>query len=302
MALPYLHYDVFTSVPLLGNQLAVFTDARGLDTARMQAIAREMNFAESTFIVPAESSGTDVRMRIFTPFVEMPIAGHPTIGTTFALAHIGIIPRGTPQYTFGVNIGPVPVQLDWDSDRLRFVWMTQPKPAFGPPIVGAEHLAALECVGLAETDLAVGLPIQLVSCGVPYLMVPAADAATVDRAVPDATAFEGLTGAYGTEMGIFVFASVPERGPGAVHSRMFAPGLGITEDPATGSASGPLGCYMVRHGLTTANTQQHIVSDQGVKMGRASRIHVAIEGTADAITKVRVGGEAVLIARGELLV
>jgi trans-2,3-dihydro-3-hydroxyanthranilate isomerase len=302
MAFPYLHYDVFTSTPLLGNQLAVFTDARGLDRGRMQAIAREMNFAESTFILPAETSGTDTRMRIFTPFVEMPIAGHPTIGTTFALAHIGVIPFGAAQFTFGVNIGPVPVDLEWEGDRLKFAWMTQPNPAFGAPIVGAEHLAVLDAVGLTEGDLAVGLPIQLVSCGVPYLMVPAVDAAIVDRAAPKEAAFEGLAGAYGKEMGIFVFAAAPERGAAAVHSRMFAPGLGIIEDPATGSASGPLGCYMVQHGVATATTQQRIVSDQGVKMGRASRIHVSIEGTADAITKVRVGGEAVLVARGELLV
>jgi trans-2,3-dihydro-3-hydroxyanthranilate isomerase len=302
MPFPYLHYDVFTSTPLLGNQLAVFTDARGLDTARMQAIAREMNFAESTFILPAETSGTDIRMRIFTPFIEMPIAGHPTIGTTFALAHIGVIPRRATRYTFGVNIGPVPVELDWDGDRLTFAWMTQPNPAFGAPIVGAEHLAVLDAVGLTEADLAVGLPIQLVSCGVTYLMVPAVDAATVDRAVPKEAAFDGLAGAYGKEMGIFVFAAVPERGAANVHSRMFAPGLGIVEDPATGSASGPLGCYMVQHGVATATTQQRIISDQGVKMGRASRIHVSIEGTADAITKVRVGGEAVLVARGELLI
>ena len=302
MPLPYLHYDVFTSTPLLGNQLAVFTDARGLDTARMQAIAREMNFAESTFILPAESSGTDIRMRIFTPFIEMPIAGHPTIGTTFALAHIGVIPRGAAGYTFGVNIGPVPVDLDWAGDRLKFAWMTQPNPVFGAPIVGTEHLAVLEAVGLTEADLAVGLPIQLVSCGVAYVMVPAVDAATVDRALPNVAAFEGLTGAYGKELGIFVFAPVPERGAGAVHSRMFAPGLGIVEDPATGSASGPLGCYMVQHGIATPVTQQRIVSDQGVKMGRASRIHVSIDGTVDAITKVRVGGEAVLVAKGELLV
>src|SRR5687767_8502002 len=114
MALPYLHYDVFTGEALVGNQLAVFTNARGLDTAQMQRLAREMNFSESTFILPAEQPGTDIRMRIFTPSIEMPMAGHPTIGSTFALAHTGVIRAGSDRFVFGLNIGAVPVDLEWN--------------------------------------------------------------------------------------------------------------------------------------------------------------------------------------------
>src|SRR5262245_16506599 len=132
--LPYLHYDVFTSEPLLGNQLAVFTDARGLSTERMQAIAREMNFSESTFVLPPEAAGTDVRMRIFTPYVEMPMAGHPTVGSTFALAHAGVIAPGCRRFTFGLNVGPIPVDLEWRDGGLRFAWMTQLAPTFEPPL------------------------------------------------------------------------------------------------------------------------------------------------------------------------
>src|SRR6186997_2874654 len=130
----YLFYDVFTDRPLLGNQLAVFPDARGLTTQQMQAIAREINFSETTFILPAERADTDIRMRIFTPAVEMPMAGHPTVGSTFALAHAGVIPRGQSRFVFGLNVGPTPVDLEWDRDRLGFVWMTQSTPAFGPHV------------------------------------------------------------------------------------------------------------------------------------------------------------------------
>src|SRR5688572_5980047 len=146
MPLPYLHYDVFTDTPFTGNQLAVFMDARGLAAPRMQALAREMNCSESTFILPAEAPGTDVRMRIFTPGSELPMAGHPTIGSTFALAHEGVIRPGTSRFVFGLGIGPTPVDLEWQGDRLRFAWMTQLNPAFDPPI--DDRAAAAAALGL----------------------------------------------------------------------------------------------------------------------------------------------------------
>src|SRR5688572_424063 len=180
MPLPYFQYDVFTSEPLLGNQLAVFTDASALSTEQMQRIAREMNFSESTFILPAERDDTDIRMRIFTPYIEMPAAGHPTVGSTFALAHIGLIEQGQPRFVFGLNIGPTPVDLEWDDGRLRFAWMTQSNPAFGTPLGDRGAIAA--ALGLAADDVVAALPIQEVSCGVPFLFVPLKDKATVDRA------------------------------------------------------------------------------------------------------------------------
>jgi trans-2,3-dihydro-3-hydroxyanthranilate isomerase len=333
MPLAFLHYDVFTGTPLLGNQLAVFPDARGLDTAAMQAIANEMNFAESTFVVPAEAAGTDVRMRIFTPHVEMPMAGHPTVGSTFALAHLGVIRPGTKRFTFGLNIGPTPVDLDWRDGRLAFAWMTQLPPTFGR--VAADRGAVAEALGLGVGDLADGLPIQEISCGVPFLFVPLRDRAAVDRAVSDAAGFKRLAETSGESRPIFLFTVSPAGAPEAAYSRMFAPEFGIVEDPATGSASGPLGCYLVKYGLlvgdaagapsatpaedtragraprrgpagsspaATAPATHRIVSHQGVAMGRASTIHIAIEGGPDAITGVRVGGEAVLVGRGELMV
>ena len=302
MSFPYLHYDVFTSDPLLGNQLAVFPDARGLTTEQMQAIAREINFSESTFILPAERADTDIRMRIFTPAVEMPMAGHPTVGSTFALAHTGTIARGRERFVFGLNVGPTPVDLEWDGDRLRFVWMTQGRPVFSAPVAG--RVAVASALGLDPADLA-DLPIQEVSCGVPYLYVPLRDRDAVDRATPNGVSALRLPALSKAHPAVFLFAEVRvgadlQVGPEvSIYSRMFAPGLGVLEDPATGSAAGPLGCYLVQHGRVSGDRAKQIVNAQGVKMGRASRIHIAITGGPDAISEVKVGGQAVLVAKGE---
>jgi trans-2,3-dihydro-3-hydroxyanthranilate isomerase len=295
--LRYLHYDVFTNRALEGNQLAVFLDGRGAAAERMQRIAREMNFSESTFVLPAELPGTDVRMRIFTPFNELPMAGHPTIGSTFALAQTGVIAPGAKRFVFGLGVGPVPVDLEWDGERLSFAWMTQLAPTFGPPV--AQRAAVAHAIGLDERDLVADLPIQSVSCGVPFLLVPIRDNAAVDRAVPDTSAFKRLHEETGINLPVFLFAFTA---PAAAHSRMFAPEFGIFEDPATGSACGPLGCYLVRRRLIDGDAAQRIVNMQGVAMGRPSRIHISITGTPDEIRVVKVGGEAVLVARGELLV
>jgi trans-2,3-dihydro-3-hydroxyanthranilate isomerase len=298
LSLSYLHYDVFTDQPFTGNQLAVFLDGRGLSTGSMQALAREMNFSESTFILPAEVHGTDVRMRIFTPANELPMAGHPTIGSTFALAHAGAIRPGAPQFVFGLGVGPIPVDLEWEDGRLRFAWMTQLNPTFGGVVDARGAVAA--ALGLAEADLLPDRPVREVTCGVPFLMVPIRSCEAVDRAVSDASAFRRFTESTGIKLPIFFFAMSPSGSAETVHSRMFAPEFGIVEDPATGSASGPLGCYLLRHGLLSADAATRIVSLQGAAMGRPSRIHVDISSRGGEITQVKVGGRAVLVASGEL--
>ncbi len=305
MSRSFLQYDVFTREPLTGNQLAVFVDARGLAGDRMQALAREMNFSESTFILPSETAGTDVRMRIFTPATEMPMAGHPTIGSAFALAHTGLIQPGLPRFVFGLDVGPTPVDLEWEGERLRFAWMTQLNPTFGPELLGPPldaRAAAAAAIGLGAPDLTPELPVQQVSCGVPYLIVPLRSREAVDQATSDASALRRLAVSFGIDLPIFLFAMSPPGSPGTVYSRMFAPALGVTEDPATGSASGPLGCYLVRHRLVSGDAALRIISVQGVAMGRPSRIHVSIASRSDEIVEVKVGGQAVLVGRGELLV
>ena len=298
--LSFLHYDVFTDEALEGNQLAVFLDGRGLSTERMQAIAREMNFSESTFVLPPEAAGTDVRMRIFTPGNELPMAGHPTIGSAFALAHTGVIRTGQSRFVFGLGVGPVPVDLEWEGTRLRFAWMTQLKPVFGPAIDAREAVAA--AIGLEVVDLAPDLPIQQVTTGLPFLFVPLRSRDAVDRASCDVSAFRRLRSSHGIDLGIFLFAVLPQGSRETAYSRMFAPGFGMVEDPATGSASGALGCYLVRHGLVTGDASRRMVSLQGVAMGRPSRIHIAIDSRGDEIVSVKVGGSSVLVARGEFLV
>jgi trans-2,3-dihydro-3-hydroxyanthranilate isomerase len=298
MSHAYLHWDVFTGEPLLGNQLAVFTSAAGIDTPTMQRMAREMNFSESTFLMPADQPGADVRMRIFTPLQEMPMAGHPTIGSTFALAYTGFLEPGRARVVFGLNVGPTPVDLEWAGDQLRFAWMTQGLPVFGKPVDSRSLVAA--ALGLTLADLVADLPIQIVSCGVPFLFVPLRDRDTVDRAVSDAAAFRRLLGGLGEELAIFLFAMLPPGAEATVYSRMFAPALGIIEDPATGAATGPLGCYLVEHGLVTRAVQTSMLSLQGVAMERRSQLHMAVDGAPSAITRVRVGGQAVLVGRGEL--
>jgi trans-2,3-dihydro-3-hydroxyanthranilate isomerase len=300
MSLSFLHYDVFTSEPLTGNQLAVFLDGRGLSTEKMQALAHEMNFSESTFILPREIPGTDVRMRIFTPANEMPMAGHPTIGSTFALAHAGVIRPGVPQFVFGLGVGPIPVDLEWHDARLRFAWMTQLKPEFGPEIDARGAVAA--AIGLGNADLAPDLPIQRVSCGVPFLFVPLRSREVVDRAISGASEFRKLQESTGIQLPIFLFSLLPPGTRDTVYSRMFAPGLGVVEDPATGVASGPLGCYLVHHRLISADAGRRIVSLQGVAMGRPSRIHIDIDASGGDIAGVKVGGTAVLVGRGDMFV
>jgi trans-2,3-dihydro-3-hydroxyanthranilate isomerase len=298
----YLHYDVFTDHVFGGNQLAVFLDGRGLSTETMQAIAKEMNFSETTFVLPAEAPGTDIRVRIFTPAEELPMAGHPTVGTTFALARSGVIEPGRERIVFGLGIGPTSVALTWRGDHLTFAWMTQPKPTFGEPIADREGVAmALSISPAAITGTS--RPVQVVSCGVPFLFVPLTTRRAVDNATIDRVALETMFQRTQTNAhGVFIFSSEPGGDHATVYSRMFAPSLGVHEDPATGSASGPLGCYLVQHKIVAPEKAGSLVSLQGVKMGRPSYVHISIGMQNGDISSVRVGGEAALAGEGTLYI
>jgi trans-2,3-dihydro-3-hydroxyanthranilate isomerase len=295
----YLHLDVFTDEVFGGNQLAVFPEPAGLDARVMQAITREMAYSESTFVFPAEDPRTAVRVRIFTPGKELPMAGHPTVGTAFALAHEGVIPAGQPEVVFGLGVGPIRVRLRWEGSRLAFAQMEQLLPKFGESASDIGAVAA--ALNVRRDDItATGLPVQSVSCGVPFLFVPLATREAVDRAVVDAAALGRLCDELRLAAEVFIFSTEAAADGATAYSRMFAPGLGVAEDPATGSASGPLGCYLVRHGVVPAEKAGEILSLQGVKIHRPSRIHIAIGVDKGEITDVRVGGHAVVVGEGTL--
>jgi trans-2,3-dihydro-3-hydroxyanthranilate isomerase len=298
----YLHLDVFTSTRFEGNQLAVFPDAVGLTAEMMQQMAQEMNFSESTFVLPRERADTDVRMRIFTPGRELPMAGHPVIGSTIALAQEGVIPDGQKRFVFGLGVGPLPVDLEWRDGAPSFVWMTQLRPTFGPVIDDVAGVARV--LGVAEADIrAAGTPIQSISCGVPFVFVPLPSREAVDRAALNTSALGDLHVPTDVEPLFFLFAV--EGGGGdrpTAYSRMFAPAAGIAEDPATGSAAGPLGCYLVKYRLVPPDRAREMTTLQGAKMGRPSWLHISIAGTRDDITEVKVGGKAVIVGQGSLFV
>jgi trans-2,3-dihydro-3-hydroxyanthranilate isomerase len=296
----YTHLDVFTDRLFGGNQLAVVLDGRGIPAATMQAIAKEMNFSETTFVLPPERSDTDARVRIFTPAEELPMAGHPTIGTTYALARAGVVAPPVATLTLGLGVGPTPVSLEWKGGELDFVWMTQLRPTFGEP--AADKAAAAAALRLTAADVAgAGLPVQVASCGVPYLFIPLTTRRAVDSAVFDADSYGAFRRAAGfDDLPVFLFSLEAGADKGTVYGRMFAPGAGVMEDPATGSACGPLGCYLLHNNAVTREQAGAMLVVQGVKMGRPSDIHVAIGVEGAAISSVRVGGQSVLVGEGTL--
>jgi trans-2,3-dihydro-3-hydroxyanthranilate isomerase len=297
----YLHLDVFTERPFEGNQLAVFPQPQGLSTKDMQRITKEMNFSECTFIFPAETPGTGVRMRIFTPAEELPMAGHPTIGSTYALVHERVIAPRRTEFVFGLGVGPTPVSLEWRESTLDFVWMTQQPPSFRGRI--KDRAGFVRAIGLSPEEVARDLPIEVISCGVPFLIAPIASRDAVDRVIIERRAYREVCLASGLdELPLFAFTTDRTNATEdeAVYSRMLAPQLGVSEDPATGSASGPLGCYLATYDLVPKSALAHHISLQGVRMGRPSRIHVSIDQSGGRIARVRVGGRSVLLGDGRL--
>jgi trans-2,3-dihydro-3-hydroxyanthranilate isomerase len=271
----YVVCDVFTDEPLAGNQLAVFTDAREIPEAKLQRLAREMNLSETTFVYPPEGDG-HVKMRIFTPVAELPFAGHPTLGTAFVLA----APLQLGEIRIETGTGTVAVTLEREGARIVFGRMGQPLPSV-TPFERADELAA--AVGVESQ-----LPVELYDNGVPHVLVACNSEDEVAALAPDLQRVESL-GAYG----INCFAGAG----GHWKTRMFAPGFGVAEDPATGSAAGPLAYHLVRHGRIGFGDEIEIV--QGVEIGRPSTLYARVDGTVDAVERIEVGGSAVVVARGE---
>ena len=273
----YVVCDVFTDTPFQGNQLAVFTDARALDGETMQALAREINYSESTFVLPAEDGG-HAKIRIFTPVHEMRFAGHPTLGTAFVLAG----PLQLVEIRLETLAGIVPVRLERDENRIVFGRMEQPLPTVRPYDGEAELLSA---VGVKRSEL----PVELYDNGVPHVYVCLGSEDEVARLRPDLNRISGLSDV----VGVNCFAGSGSRWK----TRMFAPSSGVAEDPATGSAAGPLALHLARHGRI--NFGDEIEISQGAEVGRPSKLYARAEGTTEQVERVEVGGSAVTVARGE---
>ncbi|MBV9924613.1 MAG: PhzF family phenazine biosynthesis protein [Acidobacteria bacterium] len=296
-----LHYhlvDVFTDRAFGGNPLAVITNGRGVDDATMQAVAKEFNLSETTFVLPPDDPRHDWRVRIFTPGSELPMAGHPTVGTAFVLAREHLIPRADSEVNvvFEEGVGPVPVRVEFEHGEPSFAEMSQPLPKFGPRLEDRESVARM--LSLEESDIEPELPVELVSCGVPFLYVPVCGLDAARRARPRVDLIEQASREHGIPPEVFVFTLETEGPNSDVHSRMFAPGMGISEDPATGAASGPLGSYLVRYGLVECDSAADIVSEQGIEMGRPSYIRIRIERRGEEITAVKVGGQCHFMGEG----
>ena len=273
----YVVCDVFTDVPLTGNQLAVFTDARDLDEVTMQSLAREMNYSETVFVLPASNSEADVRIRIFTPSVELPFAGHPTLGAAFVL--------GSPLSKIVVRLetgaGVIPVELEREGPRIVFGSMEQPIPRFEAVPDPAPIFAALGVAGS-------GLPVERCDVGPGHTYVELGSPQEVAALEPEM----GALGRAAADV-VNCFA----RDGDHWKTRAFAPSQGVAEDPATGSAAGPLAAHLARHGRISFGEQIRI--SQGAEIDRPSTLYATAYGTADSIERVTVGGSAVTVARGQ---
>ena len=274
--LRYVVCDVFTDQALTGNQLAVFTDARGLGPELMQSLAREMCFSETVFVFPAERGG-HAKLRIFTPKLEIPFAGHPTLGSAFVIG-TGV---QLDELKLETGAGVVPVRLEREGPRVSFGWMAQPLPSIERFEPESELFAAL---GVERSEL----PVEVYDNGVKHTYVALASREAVSRLKPDLVRLERLT-----TLGVSAFA-----GSGSdFKTRMFAPAAGVAEDPATGSAAGPLALHLVRHGRLEYG--QTIRIEQGMEVGRPSLLYARVMGSAEKLERIEVGGSAVIVARGE---
>ena len=287
MKLAFHIVDVFTDRPLAGNQLAVVLDADALSEVQMQAIAREFGFSETTFVLRATERGTDCHVRIFTPSRELPMAGHPVVGTTLVLQRVG---RIGDDAVLGLGVGPTPVEVD----RAGNAWMLQPKARFGPIVADRAGVAA--ALGVEESDLRSDLPLRSVSTGNEFLMVPIASLDAMHRLAPDGGRLAGVVPDT-SHPAVYCFSSQTEQPGVDAHCRMFAPSFGIFEDPATGSAAGPLGVYLWSHVHGEQSEWLQLAFEQGVEMGRPSLIRVRVPPDGSG---PRVGGAAAFVASGEL--
>lgn len=301
--LTFYQADVFTNLPFGGNPVAVIPDAQGLTDQELQQIAREMNLSETVFVFPPTEEIATAKIRIFTPTQEIPFAGHPVIGAFYVLGKLNRLPLHEPvtRLVHECNIGLFPVELHVRKGQIHRVVMSQPKPEFIGSIDAIEDLYDIaKALGLSKSFITgAKLPIQVVSTGLPVIIVPVRSLTAVKSIVPDSAVINQLCERHGAN-GIMVFTTITVEELSTVHTRMFASPIGVTEDPATGSASGALGAYLVRHGVVEVRPITEIIAEQGYEMDRPSLIHIEVESDDDAIQTVKVGGQVVMIIEGRL--
>ncbi|MDH5348690.1 MAG: PhzF family phenazine biosynthesis protein [Nitrospira sp.] len=302
-SLKFYQADVFTGQPFGGNPVAVFPDAEGLTDDQLQRIAREMNLSETVFVFPPTDPAAAARLRIFTPTQEIPFAGHPVLGTFYVLAHLKriSIQDGITRVMQECNIGLYPIEVHADQGSVVRVVMAQPKPEFLDPIVAIDELYLIAAaLGIPKHVIAdAKWPPQVVSTGLPVLIVPVRTLTAARSITPDASAIIKICERFGAN-GIMVFTTVTVESFASVHARMFAPKIGILEDPATGSAGGALGAYLVHNGVVEAGPTTEILIEQGYEIDRPSRILVQVKSEDDIIQDVTVGGQCVMVVEGEL--
>ncbi len=304
MSYRYHTADVFTSDMFGGNQLAVFPEATGISDAQMVSITREFNFSETVFVFPPADARHSRRIRIFTPGAELPFAGHPTVGTAFVLAATGEIPfaGGDEHIVLEEGVGPVRVLIRGTAGKPVFTRLTTAKlPQKSQSPISATHLAKL--LGLPDEDVLDGpFRPEIYSCGVPFLMVPIRSAEALANSRVQATVWDAISGTvqipelYLVTQDYWAGSTEPVA-PGIVRARMFAPGLGIAEDPATGSAAAALSGYLASH-ADPGDSPLHWTVFQGVEMGRPSKIELEVERYGGQVSAVHVGGESVLVSSG----
>lgn len=286
----YCTCDVFSDTRFGGNPLAVLPDARGLTDAEMQAIAREFNYSETTFVLPPADARHTARVRIFTPGGELPFAGHPTIGTAFALAATGAVDAAATELVFEEGVGPVPVRLERDGDAIKACTLTAARlPEEGPPAPAPQRLARMLQVP-ADAVLA---GAECWSCGVPFLVVPLASVEALSACRLDLALWRELLADYATQK-VYPVARVSD---GLWRVRMFAPGVGVAEDPATGSAAAAFAGWIAKRS-GTQDGSLHLTLQQGQEIGRPSELRLELDRARGATTAVRVGGAAVLVGEG----
>ncbi len=293
--------DVFTDTVFGGNPVAVIPEADGLDVWEMQKIAREMNLSETVFVLPPTDPAAQYRLRFFTPTREIPFAGHPVLGAFYVLAHLGMLKLQEPitRIHQETSVGVFPLDLLVRDGLVGKIMMNQPKPEFLGTVEPLRDLFEVaKSVSVPKTQITgTGLPVEIVSTGFPVMIVPVRTLTAVSKASPNISLLNSVCEQHKAQ-GLMLFSTITVEEESAVHTRMFASPVGIVEDPATGSASGALGAYLVKHGVVDVGPTTEILCEQGYEIDRPSRLIIHVHSDDDEIQYVTVGGRVVMVIEG----